>query len=280
MDRRASYASIIVLASLLLLISSCKEERRQAGSTNQLTGTYAGKFPCGVCNGIAFTLTLREKGIYFLRTEFHDHPSVGGKKFDELGRWSITGDTLKMRSRGEFDVRFLVTDEGDLQLLEHEGRSVANDTRYALQRTDAEPFEPRMILYGIYSNGEKGEEGIFAECITGLQLPVLAEGEGSKLDSAYSAANTTAGAFASFEGKIVRRETTGGTRDVVIVERFNSLAPGATCALLANVPGSLLADAGGGERPLHRHRLSRLAQVLHVRLKPLELEAAGHLVGG
>jgi NlpE-like protein len=77
--------------------------------------TYTGILPCPDCDGVRYTLSLREDFVYFLRMTYaEDGPH---SNFDQIGVWTLSADktALILRSGREASLIFAFTAAGNLR---------------------------------------------------------------------------------------------------------------------------------------------------------------------
>ncbi len=210
---------------------------RAAGRTDATrqtlrTGTFAGTLPCADCAGIRHILALRENNVFFLRLEYLGQGA--DRLYDDIGTWSISSDggTLVLHGGRESSPKFAILSPDSLRQLDVEGRHIDSPLPYELVRAvTTQPFEPRLRMRGMYRY--QADAGFFAECLTGLRLPVAQEADNAAIERAYSEARRTPGeeVLAILEGRIVERPPMegDGVLDMLVVEQFGKFWPGESC---------------------------------------------------
>jgi copper homeostasis protein (lipoprotein) len=183
-------------------------------------------------SGPQTTLTLFADHSYRLRTGSGEAPAY------DLGRWGREADgTLLLRGGREAPLRLSAAADGRLQLVGPQGQAVE-----ALQRQAAlDRIEGPMRLRGLYNY--MADAASFQECLTGRRWPVLIEGAHLALEHAYLAKGEGGRwVLATLQGRFVIHEPEPGLprREAIVVERFDRLWPGETCAADAPATAALL----------------------------------------
>jgi len=209
--------------------------------------TYEGEIPCADCPGQRLTLTLFPDFTFRLRHTYIGARNGRDDTFHELGRWARAQDDganrLRLRSGTEAPRQFLIVGTETLRMLDSEGREIRSALNYDLKRMPKVDRIPGpMRLRGMYVY--LADAATFNECLTGKRFPVLIEQGHLALERAYLAARRTPGEFlaATLEGRFVERAPEPGAapREHIVVERFDRLWPGETCAPQAPARASLL----------------------------------------
>ena len=177
-------------------------------------------------------LTLFADHSYRLRTLSVEAPT------HDIGRWAREADgTLLLRGGREAPLRLSAAADGTLRLIGPQGRPVEQLQRQAtLDRIDGP-----MRLRGLYFY--LADAASFSECLSGRRWPVLIEGAHLDLERAYLAQGEGGRwVLATLQGRFVMREPEPGLppREAIVVERFERLWPGETCAADAPATASLL----------------------------------------
>ncbi len=177
-------------------------------------------------------LTLFADHSYRLRTGSVEAPA------HDIGRWAREADgTLLLRGGREAPLRLSAEADGALRLIDPQGRPVEEMQRQAtLDRIDGP-----MRLRGLYFY--LADAASLSECLSGRRWPVLIEGAHLDLERAYLAQGEGGRwVLATLQGRFVMREPEPGLppREAIVVERFERLWPGETCAADAPATASLL----------------------------------------
>jgi copper homeostasis protein (lipoprotein) len=152
---------------------------------------------------------------------------------------SEEGKTLILKGGREALVKFSVKSAEAILKLDLDGREIQSELNYNLARAGQfEFFEVKASMRGMYSY--MADAGIFSECLTGRKFPVAQESDNAALEVAYLQARQQPGEalLINFEGKIVRRPAMEGEREqeVMVVDHFNNVWPGETCAPQSPLP--------------------------------------------
>jgi copper homeostasis protein (lipoprotein) len=177
-------------------------------------------------------LTLFADHSYRLRTGGGDAPA------HDIGRWGHEADgTLLLRGGREAPLRLGTAADGALRVIGPQGRTVEELQRQAtLDRIDGP-----MRLRGLYVY--LADAASFQECLSGRRWPVLIEGAHLELERAYLAQGEDGRwVLATLQGRFVMREPEPGLppREAIVVERFERLWPGESCAVDAPATAALL----------------------------------------
>jgi copper homeostasis protein (lipoprotein) len=177
-------------------------------------------------------LTLFADRSYRLRTGGSEAPA------HDIGLWARETDgTLLLRGGREAPLRLNVAADGTLRLIGPQGRPVEQLQRQAaLDRIDGP-----MRLRGLYFY--LADAASFSECLSGRRWPVLIEGAHLDLERAYLAQGEGGRwVLATLQGRFVMREPEPGlpSREAIVVERFERLWPGESCAADAPATAALL----------------------------------------
>ncbi len=156
----------------------------------------------------------------------------------DLGRWAREADgTLLLRGGREAPLRLDAAADGALRMIGPQGRPVEDLQRQAtLDRIDGP-----MRLRGMYFY--LADAASFDECLSGRRWPVLIEGAHLDLERAYLAHGEGGRwVLATLQARFVMREPEPGLppREAIVVERFERLWPGETCAADAPATAALL----------------------------------------
>jgi hypothetical protein len=224
-----------LLALVAALIGGCDREVQEKIESRtpmpaRISGVYAGEFPCSNCAAIEATVWLRPDGRFFLRQRFVDDAESSASKASPpptatygLGRWAWDEIAAELVLRGAGPERRLVVRDA-----EHLELKVASPTAHVLTRDHNEPaFKDRLTLNGESVMSAAG--ATFKECLTGLELPVVADsGAYRQLRNHHRELNARGKvALTVVEGHLVTDTKTASER--LVVDRFISLKPGTGC---------------------------------------------------
>ncbi|HEY5809385.1 MAG TPA: META domain-containing protein [Povalibacter sp.] len=244
----------------------------------QLPALYVGTLPCTDCEALRYELDLRADSVYFLRQSYlgRNPPTV----VDDIGQWSISdANVLELRGGGDKPRLFLVKDERTLEDPDVHAHLVRQDTYAAIA--------PGLAMRGMYRY--MADAALFEECLTGLKLPVAAEGDNAALQTEYVKVRKQADQvmLVNLEGRIVRQPGLEGgeLRDTLVVDRTGRFFPSESCGargvthelestrwVLVRLGEESVQSAGGQREP-------------YIALEPTEHRISGHggcnrLVGG
>lgn len=229
-----------VIALLSTLLTYCQQPLVAAQSARDVIGqetvSYRGDIPCADCPGQQLTLTLFADGSYRLRRVYREAEAGRDATFHDIGRWARAQDdgANRLRLAGGSDapqyLRIIGADT--LRLLDSAGRDIDSPLNYDLRRLpQADRLPGPMVLRGLYQY--MADAAVLQECRSGDRYPVLITRDHLALERAYLAARPAPGAplLAVFEGRFVLQPPEPGLapRDHLIVERFLTLRPDATC---------------------------------------------------
>ena len=138
-----------------------------------------------------------------------------------------------VRHGNEASQQYAVVGAGALRKLDLAGREIASDLDYELRRTsEIDPIAGTFRLRGEYTY--MADAALFTECLTGARFPVALEKDNVALERAYLAARPAPGAplLVTLDGSLARRPKMDGDGDqeVLVVERFDRVWPGESCA--------------------------------------------------
>lgn len=237
MGSRSARRVFVVVTSLATL-ADCAP--RTAGLMTAAPGvvsvvtTYEGTIPCADCEGQRVTLTLFPDSTFRQRTTYLGSPDGPARTAHSAGRWhAATGGGLVLVGAANAPGRFQVQPNGALRLLDSAGHPIASAHNYDLTRQPAiDRVDGPMRLNGMYVY--EADAATLVECGTEKRFPVLLEGDHQSLERAYLGARRQPGEamLAAFTGRFVERAPEPGMRerDVLTVDTFERVWPGATCA--------------------------------------------------
>jgi copper homeostasis protein (lipoprotein) len=234
-----------VLLSTVLLAGACLEpppdptvlDSSPSATRSEVwsgTVTFEGILPCASCPGIQTELQLKDDATFVLLSTYLEAEEGSDRTFADIGRWALTvdGTVLILRTGSSDTRRFRVAAADTLHMLSQDGQPIDSDLSYVLTRIDTERHHsPTLQLTGMYRY--MADAALFEECRTRTRYPVVFEEAHIELERAYLGAREQAGTpvFASFEGRLEMRPRVeqGGEREFVVVSRFDSVDPEATC---------------------------------------------------
>jgi copper homeostasis protein (lipoprotein) len=236
------------LALLFALLGACAHEG-VPGTDADVIGreavTYQGNIPCADCPGQRLTLVLFPDSTFRLRHTYLGARSGQDETVHDLGRWAHAQDDRKrLRLVGGTEAlqQFAISGTGTLRMLDNEGREIRSPLNYDLKRQPLlDPVAGPMRLRGMYVY--MADAATFNECLTGKRFPVLIGKDHLSLERAYLGARAAPGSpvAAVIEGRFVHHAPEPGApvREHVVVERFDRVLPGETCAPQAHAKASL-----------------------------------------
>jgi heat shock protein HslJ len=206
--------------------------------------TYTGDIPCADCAVQRLTVTLRPDGIVLLRQTYKGVAAGADEHRYELGRWAVSGDgpTLLLQTGSGEPRRFVLTGADRIRMLARDGQEIRSQHNYDLTRSDrVDPIEDTMPLRGLFSY--MADAASLTECRTGMRFQVAQERGYLTLERAYLEARRAPGEWLliAFDGRVTRRPLGEGDtmKDAIVVERFDRISPGETCARQAVSTASL-----------------------------------------
>ena len=246
MSRARLILSLAIVVSLAGCVFEPFEGWQEPGTPGRGAVTYSGDIPCADCPGQRVTLTLFEDGTYRMRRIYQATTGGRDESHHDLGRWTRTADDpgrLKLRGgkEGTRDFGFVGTDR--LRMLDSDGREIRAAQPYDLtRRPTVDPVNDPMRLRGIYTF--VADVPAFSECLTGARVPVSLDAGHAELERAYLQQRRQPGEpiLATLTGRFVERpqEPGQGPKEYLVVERFDRLWPGETCAREASAQVALL----------------------------------------
>ena len=197
----------------------------------QLPALYAGTLPCADCPGIRLELDLRANHVFVQRMTYLGRtPEV---VVDAIGQWSIQDDkVLILDGADDPSSAWSIRDVDTLIKLDIHGNPIESNLNYTIDRQASyQSLEPRLTMRGMYRY--MADAAMFEECLTGLKLPVAAEGDNIALQTAYLSVKhePDAPVLASVQGLIAPRPAMEGDQPVptLVVEKFVRFWPNETC---------------------------------------------------
>jgi len=152
----------------------------------------------------------------------------------DIGRWGRQADgTLLLRGWRETPLRLRTAAAGALRVIDPHGRPVEELQRQTTLERIGGPMRLRGMVFYL------ADAASFQECLSGRRWPVLIEAAHLDLERAYLTQGLGGRwVLAALQGRFVMREPEPGLppREAIVVERFERLWPGETCA--AESPGT------------------------------------------
>jgi len=224
---------------LAVLISGCgatpKEAPTHAPGTPAVV-TYSGEIPCADCPKQRVALTLFPDFTFRMRQTYVGVDGGRDRDVYDLGTWARAqddGKRLALRGGTEAQRQYLFASPDAVRMLDSEGREIRSSLNYDLVRQPrVDRIEGPMRVRGMYM--QQADAPVFNECLTRKRYPVLMEKDHAALERAYLAARSAPGdtLAAILTVRFVSRPPEPGTtvREHVLVEKFERLLPGETCA--------------------------------------------------
>lgn len=195
--------------------------------------TFSGTF-AGTENWTqSWILCLRPDSTYFLREEHVGHGLTGGDHaVDDIGRWeqATDGGPLHLMGASVRSMKLEVRHADTLRLPSID-LAAGDAPRDLIRLSAAAPFEPSLNLVGHFRY--MADAANLDECLAGLHLPVLMEGDYLAAERAYAESKTEPGAplLMALQGRIVPRSGPDGgpLREHLFIEQFVRAMPGEDC---------------------------------------------------
>src|SRR5262245_13975792 len=157
-----------------------------AARIGALPATYSGVLPCADCAGIRHQLNLFPGGAYMLALTYYRDGR--DETFYDMGAYSMPRDSSRvvLDARDARAFQFAVRDGGMLRKLDRNGQEIRSKQSYDLRREpEWAAIEPRLRMRGGYSY--MADAGVFTDCRSGLQFPVVPGEAASALEKAFLA---------------------------------------------------------------------------------------------
>jgi copper homeostasis protein (lipoprotein) len=200
--------------------------------------TYAGTWPCGSCAQRQVSLSLFAEHSFRMRLRDLDAQGVVVAEQFDLGRWIQDGSgRLLLRGGREAPQRFDLQADGSLRGFDAQAQPLLGLKRQPV----VDRIEGPMRMRGLYFY--LADAASFSECLSGRRWPVQIEGAHLDLERAYLAQGEGGRwVLATLQGRFVMHEPEPGLppREAIVVERFDRLWPGETCAADAPSTAALL----------------------------------------
>jgi copper homeostasis protein (lipoprotein) len=226
------------LAGLTLSIAACSTEQTPRRPARELVvkpvglsapASFAGDLPCADCSALRTTLTLRDDGLYLLRSEPLGQPGGNDRSRLELGHWQQAPERarLTLRSAAAPLRGFQIVSPWRLRQLDHNGNPIRSQQPYELERLPAlDSHGDPVVLRGTYADR-------FTECGSGRVWRVARERNVELLERAELAARArNEGVDVVLLGHFAERPRPagGGTEEVIVVHRHAAARSSAGCS--------------------------------------------------
>jgi copper homeostasis protein (lipoprotein) len=201
-----------------------------------LPASFVGDLPCADCPGLHYVVELYPDGAAVQRMSYAERgPDGGSLDYDAIGRWSLDsgGRRLVLHLNREAPSFYAVQGVGRLEMLDVEGKPIDAPFDHTLRREAAfVPIRPQTFMVGLYVY--LADAGMFTECSTGWNLPVVAEGDNAALERGYAASGVEPGrpVLVNLEGRIELRpsmEEARPPRPSLVPVHFNRAWPAERC---------------------------------------------------
>ena len=206
--------------------------------------TFIGDIPCADCSGQRVVVSLRPDGIFLSRQTYIGVAGAKDEHVYDLGRWVVSQDgaRLLLQSGTEAPRQFAITGSSGLRMLTNEGNEIQSRLNFDLARAESfDPIEDRMRLRGMFAY--LADAPSLTECVTGHRFPVAQEEDYPVVERAYMAARRVPGEqiLVAMEGRLTRRPVGegGALKDAIVMDHFDRMWPGETCARQAMSKASL-----------------------------------------
>jgi copper homeostasis protein (lipoprotein) len=233
---RAWFAICFSAIALTGCVVSTAEQTTMLAPRTQAAVTYAGEIPCADCLGQRITLTLFPDLTFRLRQSYLGVENGGDRQVYDLGRWARTQDDgkhLRLRSGAESLRQFLFIRPDVIRMLDNEGREIRSaQNQDLILQTHVDRIEGPVRIRGMYMH--QADAAVFNACLNGKRYSVLPEADHAALERAYVATRTASGTLVAviLTVRFVERQSEPGlpSREHVLVDKFERLLPGETCA--------------------------------------------------
>ena len=195
----------------------------------RLPASFTGTLPMASGPGAEWHLDLWPDQVFHLARRFGDARAPAA----DIGRWHADAarGAIVLQGGREAPVFLQVMGNGDLRLMDTEGRPIESDLPYTLAAGPLSPAEVALPLTGMFRY--MADAALFEECLTGRSYPVAMEGAYIDAERAYLALEGRAPGepvFAVLEGSLAMRPAMEGPdRTHLVVDRFSRFAPDQTC---------------------------------------------------
>ncbi len=194
---------------------------------------FLGTLPGANCR-THYQLDLLANNAYIIATTCIKDEIQEAKTHYDIGRWHLdkTKSLLTLQGGREAPLLFSVLDQTTIRKHDIHGKPIISELDYDLKVSKTAPMlEPELFMMGIYD----GTTGHLKECLTGIKMPVLDEGDFGDLDAAYDEARREGAVDLKvhLEASIVQRHSSSSASDTqasLIVKRFIKSLPKEHCS--------------------------------------------------
>jgi copper homeostasis protein (lipoprotein) len=201
-------------------------------------GMWAGVLPCADCSGIRMSIEFRPDSIYVMRSEYLGTKRTRDTVAVELGRWRVlaNGTRVQLSGNGATARQYVIAVRG-LRMLDLSGNEIATGANVTLERQDeVTPINDVFHVRGMYTH--MADAGTLEECRSGWRMPVAEQKDNAALERAYAKAKHAPGApvMVSLTGHLdLERAESGDPYSALIVDKFEAVHPGESCAVATPV---------------------------------------------
>lgn len=234
---RSTCVSLLFLVSFLL--SGCDStltETEQSAKTaaaflQALPASYQGTIACADCPGMDYHLTLFEDQAFYLKIRTRESPD--SNSIYQLGQWQLRNNIKLSLLSDVQNLDFSLNEDQTLSLLDPKNSALNTELNDTLHRDDSfTPLYPELLMRGVYSY--IADAGLFKECLTGQQWPVVQLADNRELERQYldMQSKPNQSLFVTFDGALIAQENpdTAELNTAVIVQSFKGIWPVESCA--------------------------------------------------
>lgn len=166
--------SVWAASFVVLTLSACAWHAGSGGANLRAPQpqTWQGEVSCPGCSERWLTVTLFPDGLFRLRETYVAGKGSSEERFYDVGRWSAPlGDSQRVILQGASLRQARLLPQGDLTLLDPDGRDIVSIRDYQLKRL-AKPdlITDPMRLLALYTANENG--AVLTECLTAQVVSV------------------------------------------------------------------------------------------------------------
>ena len=211
---------------ILVALAACSSDRDDSTAPEMqdtsLSGVFSGSFPCQDCPAITATLWLKPDSRFFFEQRYSADEAGAATAAYSLGRWRQIDGRRAIELTGTGPKRLFTLVDTDTLLMQTD-----TDLEHRLTRDPAAPeFRATIRMTGMMR--ARGDTSTFAECLTGLSVPVREGRELGRFRHQYrSVARRGAPVLAELEGRFTW--SANGTPKLLVIERFNTVKPDGAC---------------------------------------------------